>query len=172
VRKNIVKNHTFFLFYVTLMTMSILIFSSCSDKENKDSNHIVQLTNPNTFILKTNDRSYNIGIEKKNISIASVFQPIILLNIFKPNCTSCLLHTQTLKSLEDDYNIAVINIAKSTQDKENINFVNEIYATLGITKDALNILSVLYINGTYYQHYEGLTPIEMVEHDIPSNNIK
>ena len=150
--------------------MHLLILSNCSDKKKDDSNTIINISNADTYILKNENETYNISLVDKNILINSIPHPIIILNLFNPTSSTCLAHTKTIKKLENK-NILVVNITKSTQDKENINFVNEIHKILGINNHSLNILSILYIKGRYYQHYEGLTPIEMIQHDIQANDI-
>ena len=167
-QKTVLKNHTSF---IILILLHLFILSNCGDKK-KNSYVKIDPSVSETYIIKTKTKTYNVVLDNKHILINDTPHSIILLNIFNPTSSSCLTHAQTLQSLEhENKDIRVVNITKSTQDKENINFINKIYQTLAISSHALTMLSILYINGRYYQHYEGLTPIEMIQHDISQNQI-
>jgi len=170
-QKTIIKNNASFLFYTLLIVIHLFVLSNCSDKKKEDSNHIIDITQANTFILKSNSSTYNIALQNKKILVNNTPHPVILLNLLSPTCSTCLEHAKTLGNLENtNQKLLVVNITQSTQNKENINFTNEIYKTFDLPKNALSMLSILYINGKYYQHYEGLTPIEMIQYDIQTSN--
>lgn len=144
----------------------LLLVSSC-EKKKTHSYVSIDTDKANTYLLKTKTDRYNITLENKNILVNSTPEPTIVLNLFTPSSATSVTHTQSLKSLESkNKGILVINIAKSTLDKESINFTEDIYQALDISNHTSNMLTVLYLNGTYYQHYEGLIPIEMIKHDI------
>ena len=50
--------------------------------------------------------------------------------------------------------------------KENSTFVKTIVKGLQLPENFSLPLTILYKEGNYYIHYEGATPIEMIEHDI------
>lgn len=151
--------------------LAILFLFGCENKK-KHSYASIDTEKENIYILKTKTNRYNIILENKNILVNSNPEPTIILNIFTPSSSPCVTHTQSLKSLEStNKGILVLNIAKSTQDKESINFIEDLYQALDISNHSSMMLTVLYIDGTYYQHYEGLIPIEMIKHDIQQSKI-
>ena len=136
------------------------------------------------------NKNYTFYFNKKDILIEDVSQKILLLNFFATWCPPCKGQIPYISDLEKKYKnklfVAGILVndsnkeyheleaflAKHTIDyfisnsKENDTFAIELLKCLNIAKNFQLPLTILYKNGTYYTHYEGAVPIEMIEHNL------
>jgi thiol-disulfide isomerase/thioredoxin len=126
---------------------------------------------------------YKEGVDFKNIS-----QKVVILNFFSQNCTPCIGQFPYLSDLQNKYRkdlfLMGIMLDSKMDKKELSKFANDNHAVfflgdseqntrlvetigkqLGI-KNLVLPLTVMYLNGAYYIHYEGAAPIEMIESDI------
>ena len=134
-----------------------------------------------TSILDIKNDLYNF----KNIE-----QEIVLINIMSTWCPSCrgqiphlsklqqkfkknlfvismLVHDDILKKKLNKFIIAqkILYYVSVTQE-ENLNFTERILPRLGLTKEFPMPLTIVFIRGKYFTHYEGMIPEEMIESDI------
>jgi len=143
--------------------------------------------------FKLNDienKHYTFYFDKKNILIDGISQNFILLNFFATWCPPCKGQIPYLADLKEKYkkNLFVSGILVNdankvyheleefstehhinyfiSNSKENDIFAIELLKGLNIEENFQLPLTILYKNGNYYTHYEGATPIEMIEHDI------
>jgi len=121
----------------------------------------------NDFTLKDEQHTYQVTLLNRSLTFSGTQKPIIIINLFKSNCAACLSQINVFKKLEKKYSkeLFVLNLFDNAQDKEIINFAYAIQNNLDITLGT-KPLSVIYTNGVYYNHFEGLAPIEMINHDI------
>jgi len=148
------------------------------------------VTASGTFILKNlRQEEHTITINNKNISSKNISSPVILLNLFTTSCPPCKGMIPYLSDLQkkykhDFFTLGVLvnepqnknSIKTFIQEhaidyfiatgKENSTFVKTIVKGLQLPENFSLPLTILYKEGNYYIHYEGATPIEMIEHDI------
>jgi len=120
----------------------------------------------------------------------NIKQPIVIVSIMSTWCPPCRGQIPHLSKLQqkfkenlfvmatlvhDDMNEEKLNkfiIAQkmlfylSTNQEENIKFVNMITPKLGLTQDFPMPLTLVFVRGKYFTHYEGMIPEEMIESDI------
>jgi thiol-disulfide isomerase/thioredoxin len=143
------------------------------------------------FILNNIDnKNYTFYFNKKDILIDNIPQNFILLNFFATWCPPCNGQLPYISDIEKKYkdklfvagflindtNKEYYQIEKLTKEysidyfisnsNQNDTFAKELLKDLKIAKKFQLPLTILYKNGKYYAHYEGATPIEMIEHDI------
>jgi thiol-disulfide isomerase/thioredoxin len=157
----------------------------------KDTNNLSLKAEAKKFKLNDiENKNYTFYINKKNIFIKDVQQKFILLNFFATWCPPCngqlpyisdiekkykdklfiagiLVNDDnkeyhTIQELSEQYNIDYF----ISNSKQNDTFAMELLKNLHIAEKFQLPLTILYKNGKYYAHYEGATPIEMIEHDI------
>jgi len=151
-------------------------------KTDKDAKHF-KLNN-------IDNESYTIYFDKKNILIEDIPQHFVLLNFFATWCPPCNGQLPYISDIEKKYkdklfvagflvndaNKEYYQIEKLTKEysidyfisnsSQNDTFAKELLKDLNIAEKFQLPLTILYKNGKYYAHYEGATPIEMIEHDI------
>jgi thiol-disulfide isomerase/thioredoxin len=145
----------------------------------------------NKFTLSDiENKSYTFNFDKKNILIDNISQNFVLLNFFATWCPPCngqLPYISDIKKkykdklfvagiLVNDANKEYNQIEKLIKEyeidyfisnsKQNDNFAMELLKNLHISPKFQLPLTILFKNGKYYAHYEGATPIEMIEYDI------
>ena len=143
--------------------------------------------------FKLNDidnKSHTFYFNKKDILIEGISQKFVLLNFFATWCPPCNGQVPYIADLEKKYkkDLFVTGILVNDADKEyheleafsvkyhidyfisnakqNDTFAIELLKGLSIKENFQLPLTILYKNGTYYAHYEGAVPIEMIEHDL------
>ncbi|HHD82187.1 MAG TPA: redoxin domain-containing protein [Campylobacterales bacterium] len=123
--------------------------------------------------------------EFKNIK-----QPIVIITIMSTWCPPCRGQIPHLSKLQqkfkenlfamgilvyDDISKEKLNkfiIAQkmlfylSTTQEKNLKFVNMITPKLGLPQDFPMPLTIVFVRGKYFTHYEGMIPEEMIESDI------
>ena len=88
---------------------------------------------------------------------------------FKKNVfvMSALVHDDISKEKLDKFTIAQKALYYlSTNQNENLKFVNMIIPKLRLSEDFPMPLTILFYKGKYFTHYEGMIPEEMIESDI------
>ena len=121
----------------------------------------------NDFTLKNKQHTYHITLLNHKLTFRGTQKPIVFINLFKADCSACLSQISAFKKLERKYKkeLFVLNLSDDMQNKELIRFAHALQNSLEITINT-SPLSVIYKNGNYYNHFEGLAPIEMISHDI------
>ncbi len=132
----------------------------------------------------------NLFIKNDIYNFKNIKQPIVIVNIMATWCPPCrgqiphlsklqqkfkenvfvmstLLHDDISKEKLDKLIIAqkILFYVSITQD-ENLKFVNMIAPKLGLPKDFPMPLTLVFVKGKYFTHYEGMIPEEMIESDI------
>jgi hypothetical protein len=194
-QKNISHIATSFFPLVTLLMFILLSFSGCEDKKSESplipmentteifttkdkqvqaekSENIKKQNNTsntsNTYILKDKHLTHKITLNNKKIIFHDIHTPVVMLKIYKPNCSLCILQSKPLNTLKKAHRkkFSILSIVDTEQNKEITNLLHTVRTTIGITEDSSLPLNVIYKNGKYYSHFEGSVPIEMISHDI------
>lgn len=143
-----------------------------------------------TFILTTQtDKKYTVNIANKNMQFIPNEKPIVLVRIFATWCIPCLGNIEYMNDLQDKYKKELfiasvlthdtikqkelqLFIAKHhmkhvfTNSNKNDAFTAFVAQTLHLPNNFSIPLTIMYVKGKYFTHYEGATPIEMIEYDI------
>ena len=162
-------------------------------KEKKQNNHTKKPTNKNlkkTFTLNTSkENNFVLHIDNKHISVDTIQTPLILISLFNTKSNQNSTELPYLLRLKNKYKkqLTVLTILVDQEEKNKVlqaypelsdiyyffthkeemtQFMQTIKKILEIKEKLTLPLSILYKNGNYYIHYEGSTPIEMLEHNI------
>ena len=143
-----------------------------------------------TFTLSNQaGKKYTATVHNQEMKLSNVTQNIVIIHIFATWCTPCIGEITYLNDLQSKYNnelfIASV-LAYDTIEPKHLNdfklkhkinyylssgiqndaFTTLLAATLSLPQNFSIPLSIMYVNGQYFTHYEGLVPIEMIEYDI------
>ncbi|MBA1420332.1 MAG: TlpA family protein disulfide reductase [Epsilonproteobacteria bacterium] len=143
-----------------------------------------------TFTLTdTKNRHLTMNLSNKYMTIKENTKPIVLVTFFASWCPPCLYEIPYLNDLQKKYQTHLFLagvlvhdamdrptvksfVAKHTikyyvsNSTQNNDFASLTAKTLHLPHNFPIPLSVMYVNGTYFTHYEGIVPIEMIEYDI------
>jgi len=163
-----------------------------NQSSNKKSKPSMDRYEKNIFNLSDFDQNSNYSkkftIYKEGIDFENITQDIIILHFLSTKCEPCIGQIPYLSDLQSKYRkelffmgiIVDDNITNSnlkefanknnaifflSNDKNNDKLISTISKQLGIKKLILP-LTIIYKKGSYFIHYEGSTPIEMIESDI------
>ena len=164
---------------VLLFLIILVYFTGCEDKKSTEtftSNdtkiQIVQEdipnTNARTFIVKNKQKTEKITLLNEILTFHTIQAPIVMINLFKPTCTTCISQIKSFDTLEKEYQkkLSIVTLFKKNDHKNNIYFAHALYRSLGLDIDTSLPLSIIYKKGKYYSHFIGSTPIEMITYDI------
>ena len=143
------------------------------------------------FIFKDLEQhSTTLKIKNDIYHFSNIKQPIVMVSFFSTWCPPCRGQIPHLSNLQKKFknNLFILSalvhddcsneklkkftIAQkvmffiSNNQKENLEFAKIITPKLGLTKDFPLPLMILFVNGKYFTHYEGIMPEEMIESDI------
>jgi len=159
------------------------------------SNSSAENTARDTFVLEdTKGNTHTLTLSNDKLLFHKSTQAIVLINLFATWCLPCEGIAPSLSSLQKRYAKDVFIVGIPTHDladkkainhfiqKENLEYFisyakdNEDFVSLlidslqksHILKDNnFSIpLTLMYVEGKYFTHYEGAVPIEMIEYDI------
>jgi thiol-disulfide isomerase/thioredoxin len=143
-----------------------------------------------TFTLKnTRGQTHQITIADQNIELLQNQKPIILINLFASWCPPCIGQLAYMNDLQKKYQKELFIAGILTHDtvdkfsfdsfmakhqvkyfisyaKQNDDLANLMAKVLGLDENFSIPLTVMYVGGEYFTHYEGSVPVEMVEYDI------
>lgn len=131
-----------------------------------------------------------LDIKNDVYDFRNIKQPIVIVNIMSTWCPPCrgqiphlsklqqkykedvfvmstLVHDDISKEKLDKFIIAqkILYYVSITQD-ENLDFIDMLTPKLGLAKDFPMPLTIVFVRGKYFTHYEGMIPEEMIESDI------
>jgi len=141
---------------------------------------------PETFTL---DANHTVTVSDQKLIFHKNEQPIVIVNVFATWCPPCIGAISSLNDLQKKHKNELFISGIITHDlidkpklrtfisKHQINyfisnstdndaFVNLLTRTLRLAKNFSIPLTVMYVDGEYFTHYEGIIPIEMIEYDI------
>ncbi|NOR56139.1 MAG: redoxin family protein [Sulfurovum sp.] len=169
---------------------STVFEASKNQKEAQKQNVCLSPSGTDTFSLSDdNNHSYTVKVFQKSIEIKEETRPITLVTFFASWCPPCLANIPYFNELEQKYNdkifIASVFIHDAMKpepyqtflDKhemryfvsnspDNDDFASLLTRTLDLPENFDIPLTVLYVHGKYFTHYEGAVPVEMLEYDI------
>ena len=143
-----------------------------------------------TFTLTdTKNKHFTINLSNQHMTIKENTKPIVLITFFASWCPPCLYEIPYLNDLQKKYQTHLFLagvlvhdamdtptvksfVAKHTikyyvsNSTQNNDFASLTAKTLHLPHNFPIPLSVMYVNGEYFTHYEGIVPIEMIEYDI------
>lgn len=144
----------------------------------------------NTFmLLNTKSKSHKVTISNNKVLFHHNKKPIVVVNIFATWCPPCVGQLSSFNSLKKKYNDDLLLIGVLSHDKTDMQTLKSFTAKHGIkyfvsssphnnafaAKIANSLLlpenfsiplTIIYIKGKYFTHYEGTVPVEMIEYDI------
>jgi len=136
------------------------------------------------------NHSTTLNIKDDIYHFSNIKQPIVMIAFFATWCPPCRGQIPHLSSLQkkfkkhlfilstlvhddiSDEKLKKFIIAQkvrffiATGEKENLKFADFITPKLGLSKEFPLPLMILFVNGKYFTHYEGMMPEEMIESDI------
>jgi len=143
-----------------------------------------------TFTLIDREQDKHIlSMNDQKIDFQDINQSIVILNFFTTWYSPCRGEIPYLSDLQEKYKKKVFMmgiLVNDTQDDyslkqfmgkyhanyfisngtQNDAFATKVVKALQLPENFPIPLTVIYIYGNYYTHYEGAVPIEMIEHDI------
>lgn len=147
-------------------------------------------TDVDTFILRnTKAFPYKVTISNEKVIFHENAKPIVVINLFATWCPPCLGQLAYLNDLQKKHEKKLFIVGVLTHDpidkpllktflaENHLNYFisnssyNDAFATLLARTlhlpENFNIpLTVIYVEGKYFTHYEGVVPVEMIEYDI------
>lgn len=144
----------------------------------------------NTFmLLNTKSKSHKVTISNKSVRFHNNKKSIVLVNLFATWCPPCIGQLSSLNRVQKKYSKNLLLIGVLTHDttdtptlksfiaKHEINyfisssphntaFSQTVANTLLLPENFSIPLTILYVEGEYFTHYEGTVPVEMIEYDI------
>lgn len=158
-------------------------------KRTKESNKSKR--HPATTFTFTDTKELNntVTLSDETLLFHTIEKPIVLVNLFTTWCLPCIGEIPYLNDLQKKYQEELFIAGILTHDsieksalgtfmaKHQINYFisnstnNDAFSTLlaSILELPENFsipLTVMYVNGEYFTHYEGTVPVEMIEYDI------
>ena len=162
--------------------------------EKKDqeisNNRTDSISLSDTFKLNDiKDTNYTVTVSNQKVTFKESTKAIILITFFASWCPPCvggipymndlylknkkdlllagvlihdIINTSELKSFISKHEIKYF-ISNSTHNND---FASLIAKTLHLSNNFSIPLTVMYVEGKYFTHYEGSVPIEMIEYDI------
>ncbi len=145
---------------------------------------------PDTFtLINTKTESHNLTISDQKLILQNNTRPIVIVNIFATWCPPCTGQIPYLNDLQKIHKTDLFVIGILTHDtivqseletfmaKNQVNyfisnsthnnmFANLLASTLHLPNNFSIPLTVMYVKGEYFTHYEGSVPVEMIEYDI------
>ncbi len=143
------------------------------------------------FTFKSLEGEENGLVVKNNFyNFKNIKQPIVIVNIMATWCPPCRGQLPHLSKLQKEFKEHVFvtsmlvhddisneqlkkfliaqkaNLFVSISQKENLKFMEMIEPKLRLSKEFPMPLTLLFYQGKYFSHYEGMIPEEMIESDI------
>jgi thiol-disulfide isomerase/thioredoxin len=143
-----------------------------------------------TFTLTdTKGRMHKITLSDQNIVLPDNQKPIIIMNLFASWCPPCIGQIAYMNDLQKKHQKELFIVGVLTHDtidkssfgsflakhqanyfishsKDNDAFTDLMAKVLGLDENFSIPLTVIYVDGKYFTHYEGSVPVEMVDYDI------
>ena len=191
-QKHFCKKVNLLLLFV--LTLSLLTLEGCHQKGDSASEEIAPVNAENemmeTFnIINMEEKIHKIILSTKKMTVYDLEQPVVIVHIFDTLDTQSRYQLRAFSKLQQTYpnDLFVISLlvgdAVSTKmltdtiasqklnhyisnDIENQHIQELLYKSLSIKDTSPLPLSILYTDGEYTIHYEGATPIEMLDYNI------
>ena len=132
---------------------------------------------------------YTVTVSNKKVTFKESTKAIILVTFFATWCTPCLSDIPYMNDLQKKYEKDILLASILIQDTipkakfksflsrndvkyfvsnstYNNDFASLVAKTLHLPHNFSIPLTVMYVEGEYFTHYEGCVPVEMIEYDI------
>jgi len=133
--------------------------------------------------------SYTATVSNRKMTFKETKKAIVLVTFFSTWCIPCVHDIPYMNDLHKKYNKNILLVGVLVHDsiaeeqlhsflakhlvsyfvstsKENNDFASLVAKTLRLPKDFSIPLTVMYVEGEYFTHYEGCVPVEMIDYDI------
>lgn len=140
-------------------------------------------------LSSTKMKSHTVTVSSQKVMFQDTTQPIVIVNLFATWCPPCIGEIPYLNDLQKKYKEKLFVVGILTHDSimqdaldtfmaknqinyfisnatDNDTFANQLAITLDLPENFSIPLTVMYVNGEYFTHYEGSVPVEMIEYDI------
>lgn len=140
-------------------------------------------------LINTKVKSHKIILSDQKVIFQDATQPIVMVNLFATWCPPCIGEIPYLNDIQKKYEKELLVVGILTHDSivqdeletfmaknqinyfisngtDNDTFANLLATTLDLPKNFPIPLTVMYVEGEYFTHYEGSVPVEMIEYDI------
>lgn len=140
-------------------------------------------------LINTKEESHKVTVSDRKVIFQNATQPIVIVNLFATWCPPCIGEIPYLNDLQKKHKKELFVVGILTHDsivqaeletfmaKNQVNyfisngtyndmFSNLLATTLHLPKNFSIPLTVMYVEGEYFTHYEGAVPVEMIEYDI------
>jgi thiol-disulfide isomerase/thioredoxin len=148
------------------------------------------MTGTDSFmLLNTKSKSHKVTLSNNQVIFHRNKKAIVLINLFATWCPPCIGELAYMNSLNKKYSDDLLLVGILTNDyidipslesfiaKHGINyfisnsphnnaFSGRLARTLQLPQNFSIPLTVMYVDGKYFTHYEGSVPVEMIEYDI------
>jgi len=145
---------------------------------------------PSVFtLINTIDKSHQITVSNQQVIFDNIKKPIVIVNLFATWCPPCIGEIAYLNDLQKKYKTDLFIAGILTHDdidqpaletfmaEQQIDYFisytpyNDTFASLlarilHLPENFSIPLTVMYVEGEYFTHYEGSVPVEMIEYDI------
>jgi len=143
-----------------------------------------------TFTLHNmKNESYSTTVSNQKVTLKQNNQAIVLVTFFATWCPPCVADIAYMNDLKKSYQkdlflAGVLVHDTITKERlrsflakheikyfvasgtENNDFASLVAKTLHLPKNFSIPLTVMYVEGNYFTHYEGCVPVEMIDYDI------
>ena len=165
-------------------------FKLPQQQKQKNSKTEINPSFSDTFTLKNmKNTSYSVTVSNQKVSFTQNNKSIVLVTFFATWCPPCLADIPYMNDLHKRYRKDLLiagvlvhdTIGKEALEsflakhevkyfvsngRHNNDFSSLIAKTLRLPKNFSIPLTVMYVNGEYFTHYEGCVPVEMIDYDI------
>lgn len=140
-------------------------------------------------LSSTKMKSHTVTVSSQKVIFQDTTQPIVIVNLFATWCPPCIGEIPYLNDLQKKYKEKLFVVGILTHDSimqdaldtfmaknqinyfisnatDNDTFADQLAITLDLPENFSIPLTVMYVNGEYFTHYEGSVPVEMIEYDI------
>ncbi len=177
-------------FLLPTIILIAFIFSGCSEKDELNEQQIKQVQteekkdNNKILLTEISGKQITLNVTDKGFVFEEFKDKVVLLNFFTTWCPPCKAEIPHLNSLQNRYKnqlqIISILLEEKKENQEIISFMNTNNIEYTITNSPENfklanhiggVKSIPYMiiydkNGTYFKHYVGAIPEEMIEADL------
>jgi len=146
--------------------------------------------NPTAFTLRSSQLvEHNVTVYDEDLVFDGQDAPLVIVHFFASWCQPCMAEMPYLSDLQQKYRkilfVAGVLVHDDTQtpalqtllaknavryfvsnSAHNAAFTKRVTASLGLPENFTIPLTILYVEGKYFTHYEGNVPVEMIEYDI------
>ncbi len=157
---------------------------------SKDKQPLPQVNLSDTFKISNLQHTvYTVTVLNQKVTFKESEKGIVLVTFFATWCPPCVHDIPYMNDLQKKYKKDLLLTGILVQDttvekelrsflakhevtyfvsnsKDNNDFASLVAKTLRLPKDFSIPLTVMYVEGKYFTHYEGCVPVEMIDYDI------